>query len=256
MFMVLWVCSTWTKLFLSRRTGYSTVGSGIYRSYRLYNTTLYTSTTLVVWWALISVVPGYDSLPSLEGNGNKYFIAINLHNNKAILPEFTHELTSLAQHSEASSDPCDVLLTLLVGLNKVFISIYESNSDDGTGVFLAEYRESLDGLGIPNQVLPMVKDEGETWPYGTSPQRIEFIARLRNKAMEPIQSADSDVRLENWRDFTKVIYLNDIRFKWEDIIRLIATRVEGKEDEDYDVACAMDFGEYGEYLRAVETRLT
>jgi hypothetical protein len=93
----------------------------------------------------------------------------------------------------------------------------------------------------------MGKDEGETWPYGTSPQRIEFLARLRNKAMEPIQSADSDVRIENWGEFTKVIYLNDIRFEWEDIVRLIATRVEGKENEDYDVACAMDFGEYGEY---------
>jgi hypothetical protein len=91
----------------------------------------------------------------------------------------------------------------------------------------------------------MGKDEGETWPYGTSPQRIEFLARLRNQAMEPIQSADPDTRLENWREFTKVIYLNDIRFEWEDIVRLIATRVEGKEDEDYDVACAMDFGEYG-----------
>jgi hypothetical protein len=128
----------------------------------------------------------------------------------------------------------------------VFISIYESNSGDGTGAYLAEYRELLDYFGIPNQVIPMVKDEGETWPYGTSPQRIQFLARLRNKAMEPIQSADPDVRLENWRDFTKVIYLNDILFQCQDIVRLIATRVEGKENEDYDVACAMDFGEYGE----------
>jgi len=27
----------------------------------------------------------------------------------------------------------------------------------------------------------------------------------------------------------------------------MATRVEGQENEDYDVACAMDFGEYGEF---------
>lgn len=100
MFIVLCVCSTWTKLFLSRRTGYSTIDSGAYRSPRLYNAILYTSTALVVWWALISMVPGYESLPSLDGNGDKYFIAINLHNNKAILPDFTHQLTSLAQHSE------------------------------------------------------------------------------------------------------------------------------------------------------------
>jgi hypothetical protein len=100
MFMVLWVCSTWTKLFLARRTGHLMVVPGTYRSSRLYITTLYTSTALVIWWALISMDPRYDPLPSLEGNGDKYFIAINLHNNKDILPSFTRELTSLAQHSE------------------------------------------------------------------------------------------------------------------------------------------------------------
>jgi len=99
-FMVLWVCSTWTKLFLARRTGYSMVVPGTYRSPHLYNTALYTSTALVIWWALISMDPRYESLPSLAGNGDKYFIAINLHNNKEILPGFTRELTSLAQHSE------------------------------------------------------------------------------------------------------------------------------------------------------------
>ena len=139
----------------------------------------------------------------------------------------------------------------------MFISIYESNSDDGTGLYLAEYRKSLDALGIPNQVVPMGKDEGESWPYGTSPQRIEFLAKLRNKAMEPLQDADPDTRLENWRDFTKIVFLNDILFEWEDIVRLIATRVEGKENEDYDVACAMDFGEYGKYqLEVNDTELT
>jgi len=148
-------------------------------------------------------------------------------------------------------------LTIVVGLDKVFISIYESNSDDGTGLYLAEYRKSLDELGIPNQVVSMGKDEGESWPYGTSPQRIEFLAKLRNKALVPIQSADPDARLGSWREFTKVIYLNDILFEWEDIVRLIATRVEGKEDEDYDVACAMDFGEYGKYqLEVNDNELT
>ena len=128
----------------------------------------------------------------------------------------------------------------------MFISIHESDSEDRTGAYLAEYRASLEELGIQNQVVPMVKDEGESWPYTTSPQRIEFLAKLRNKASEPIQSADPDTQLAIWREFTRVIFLNDIRFEWEDIVRLMATRVKGQENEDYDVACAMDFGEYGE----------
>jgi len=61
----------------------------------------------------------------------------------------------------------------------------------------------------------MVKDEGESWPYATSPQPIEFLAKLRNKAKEPIQSAGSNTRLPNWRELTKVIFLNDIRLEWD-----------------------------------------
>lgn len=93
----------------------------------------------------------------------------------------------------------------------------------------------------------MVKYEGESWPYATSPQPIEFLAKLRNKAMEPIQSADPNTRLPIWREFTKVVFLNDILPFEADIVRLMATRVKGQENEAYDMACAIDFGEYGEF---------
>lgn len=91
-------------------------------------------------------------------------------------------------------------------------------------------------------------DPGGQFPYSTSPERIEFLAKARNKAMLPIQSPDASIRLPNWKQYSRIIFLNDIVFEWRDIVRLIATRVEGKEDEDYDVACAMDFGRYGEHL--------
>jgi hypothetical protein len=65
--------------------------------------------------------------------------------------------------------------------------------------------------------------------------------------MEPIQSTDDDVRIPDWRDYTKVIFLNDIRFKWEDIVKLILTELPGaaSEENGYDLACAMDFGSSG-----------
>jgi hypothetical protein len=250
MFMVLWVCSTWTKLLIARHYGYSKIDGRSTDTSRFYKVALRIATGLVIWWAAISVFSGYDSdLPALRGNGDKYFIAINLYNNKAILDQFTRELTFLAQYSEPEHAFRNVSLTKTVGLDSVYISIYESNSDDGTGVYLANYRESLEEMGIPNQVIPMGRDEGARFPYGTSPERISFLAKMRNKAMESIQSADPEIRLPNWHEFTKVVFLNDIYFDWEDIVRLIATRVEGKEDEDYDVVCAMDFGEYGESWR-------
>lgn len=65
--------------------------------------------------------------------------------------------------------------------------------------------------------------------------------------MEPIQSIDDDIRIPDWRDYTKVIFLNDIRFKWQDIIKLILTELPGSanQGEGYDLACAMDFGSSG-----------
>lgn len=53
------------------------------------------------------------------------------------------------------------------------------------------------------------------------------------------------MRLANWQEYTKVIFLNDIVFRWQDIVKLIATRVEGEEDKEYDMACAMDFSYSG-----------
>jgi hypothetical protein len=140
-----------------------------------------------------------------------------------------------------------------VGLDNVFISIYESNSWDRTPALLTEFRELLDQMGIPNRIVTVGNDPGGQFPYSTSPERIEFLARARNKVMEPIQSPSLSVRLADWDRYSKIIFLNDIRFEWRDIVRLIATRVEGKEDEDYDVACALDFGRYGKCLDVIES---
>jgi len=194
------------------------------------------------------MVPRCDPLPNLDGMGTNTSSPSTFTTTKRFcldLPSDGRLSPNIV--STVMSGPWPLLLTILVGLDKVFISIYESNSEDGTGFYLAGYRESLERLGISHEVVPMVKDEGESWPYTTSLQRIEFLAKLRNKTIGPIQSADPDTRLANWRELTRVIFLNDIRFEWEDIVRLMATRVKGQENEDYDVACAMDFGEYGEF---------
>ena len=89
------------------------------------------------------------------------------------------------------------------------------------------------------------KDLDSKWPYGTSPERISFLAKCRNKAMEPLQSPDDKVRLPDWRDYTKIIFLNDIRFMWKDVVRLILTELPQSQGVGYDLACAMDFGSSG-----------
>lgn len=138
-----------------------------------------------------------------------------------------------------------------MGRYDVYVSVYESNSWDGTKEFLKRFDNSLTDLGVKHRIVTVDNDPGKHWPYGTSPERIAFLAKCRNKAMEPIQSADDDVRIPDWQDYTKLLFLNDIRFQWQDIVTLIGTKGEGDEkrdgEPDYDLACAMDYGSSGQF---------
>jgi hypothetical protein len=94
--IIAWVCTSWTRIALARRQK----SRPSYNSSKYQRIVLNTATALVVWWTIISIYPERKSMvPILDGNGDKYFIAVNLHNNEAILPGFTRELTSLLQYS-------------------------------------------------------------------------------------------------------------------------------------------------------------
>ncbi|ORY35322.1 cryptococcal mannosyltransferase 1-domain-containing protein [Naematelia encephala] len=127
----------------------------------------------------------------------------------------------------------------LVGRDNVFVSIFESNSVDSTKPLLSTLNDSLSNLNVNHRIITN-DDEARHWPYPQSRERIEYLANARNKAMEPLQSPDPTVRLENWNEYTTVVFLNDAWFSWEDVVRLIATETE--DGGDYDLACGMDFG--------------
>lgn len=69
--------------------------------------------------------------------------------------------------------------------------------------------------------------------------------------MEPLQSADDNVRLPDWEEFTRVIFINDVIYKWESVVRLIATRLDEDETKpgEYDLACGLDFAISGRSWR-------
>lgn len=93
------------------------------------------------------------------------------------------------------------------------------------------------------------------WPHGTSPERINFLAGVRNEALAPLQSSDPETRLPDYAQFTKILFLNDIYFTWQSLVNLLETRLSSlasKDDKsafprptDYDMACATDFGNAG-----------
>jgi hypothetical protein len=241
-----WTVVTWTRLVLvvmQRRDGWGGIKSRM--SLRL-RVCLGLATTLVIWWISITLLAGGENEPPVMlGGDDRYFIAVNLHNNEAILPDFMKELRLLIFHRQSchSVDPSSANKPI-VGRHDVFLSIYESNSGDETQALLHGFNQSMANLDVNHRILSVQDDPGDQWPYGTAPERIQFLAHARNMALEPLQSPDDSIRLPDWRAYTKIIFLNDIVFRWQDIANLIATRVEG-EEEGYDMACAMDYGSSG-----------
>lgn len=142
----------------------------------------------------------------------------------------------------------DAPVSSIVGPENMFLSIYESNSDDTTPQLLDAFRATLDSLAIPHRIISE-RTTTRHWPYNSSPERIAYLASARNKALEPLASLDPEVRLGNTDEWArgKVVFLNDVVFMWQDVVELLNTRMEGQEEE-YDLACAMDFGWSGEFF--------
>ncbi len=134
-----------------------------------------------------------------------------------------------------------------VGEQNVFVSIVEGDSKDNTKALLGLFSKQLERRGIPHRI---ISEDTSThwWPYKTAPERIGFLAKVRNRALEPISSDNSTIRLLDHDTYTKVIFLNDIYYTYQSIVRLLATRLDGDASlpPDYDLACATDFGWSGE----------
>lgn len=135
------------------------------------------------------------------------------------------------------------------------MSIYESNSVDKTKTYLDTLNTTLSNLHIAHRIIA-TEDERRWWPYPTSPERIRYLAQARNRVLEPLQATDAAVRLENYQDYDKIIFLNDVLFQWEDLVRLIGTKVDGNDEaggvkredgtaDEYDMACGIDLAAPG-----------
>ena len=123
-----------------------------------------------------------------------------------------------------------------IGEKNVIISIVENgDSRDKTRKYLKSFQIYLDKKKIINKIILKheVDDPRKKKLYFKKygPLRIQFYAILRNKCFELLYSLNN-LNFNN----TKIIFFNDIYFKYEDIINLISTN-----QEDYDAVCGMDF---------------
>ena len=115
-----------------------------------------------------------------------------------------------------------------LGKKNVIISIYENgDSTDNTRKYLLEFESYL----IENEIINVVNTQKLVQKEGVD--RIVFLSRLRNKSLDFLYYI-MDLDFSN----TKIIFFNDIIFRYEDIIKLITTN-----NGNYDTVCAMDYYE-------------
>lgn len=131
-----------------------------------------------------------------------------------------------------------------LGVENVFVSIYESGSYDETQDALRELDANLEVLQVKKEVLlsPLTHREeidaqptDHGWidtPAGVHAlRRIPFLSSIRNKVFEPF-----DRLVAQGEHFDTILFLNDVAFNPEDVLRLMDTN-----GGEYAAACSLDF---------------
>ncbi|KAJ2487209.1 hypothetical protein IWW37_005331 [Coemansia sp. RSA 2050] len=147
----------------------------------------------------------------VHGGTGPVFIAINLYNSEKILPSMAQQILALAD---------------TLGHNRVFISVYENGSKDRTKDILNRFNTTLNALGIAHKI------RSEAAPRPKHIHRIEYLARVRNFALEPLYNSGTK--------YSKVLFLNDIFFCVADILELLFQ----SRAQSAHLACAEDFDMY------------
>jgi len=144
-------------------------------------------------------------------HSKKYFICSNLFNNEIILDDWTQELKKLIDY---------------LGKDNVYVSILENgDSTDNTGKKLNDFKSELDKMNVQNTITT------EKVVIKSFYNRIGFLQRIRNRVIEPM------LNILKWKpEEFLIIFINDIIYKWQDIIKLIMTN-----EMQYDMACGLDF---------------
>ena len=129
-------------------------------------------------------------------------------------------------------------LIMLLGIENVFLSIYENDSDAASQTALEEFGKGISSKHFLNyeKHMPLDKLPRVKTPEGTERvKRIAYLAETRNKALAPLDTEDN-------QPYDKILFLNDVIFNPIDAAQLLfSTNVEGHGKAKYNAACAMDF---------------
>lgn len=143
---------------------------------------------------------------------HRYFVALNLHQNEAILPDMITNLVHLAA---------------FLGVDNVYISIFENGSEDRSKVLLNLAGSIFKVAGIEHSIVSSNRRQTK-WDH-----RVAFLADVRNQAIEPLHA----LRKQHGITFDTVIFMNDVLYCLDDVLELIwQSRLS-----EATITCAVDF---------------
>lgn len=151
-------------------------------------------------------------LLSRNGDGHKYFFAINLYNSFDVIPDLFSTLFKTAA---------------VLGYQNVFVSIYENGSKDQTKALLILFSALCRTVGLEVEIRQSPRSRG------TFAHRIEYLAEVRNAAMEPLREQWN----RNGRTFDSIVFMNDILPCVDDILELIWQ----SRRQNAGITCAADY---------------
>ena len=164
----------------------------------------------------IYLTPKEEALPSDTINNTKYYICSIICNAQTIMVDWITQFKLLIDY---------------LGKENVYISILENaDSKDNTRKYLSEFKEYLDSNNIKNKIiLEKILEKGEK-------ERIVYLGELRDLSMNYLY----EIKNLNFSN-TKIIFFNDIIYRYQDIIKLLSTN--GGTYDSYDSVCGLDFYE-------------
>ena len=118
-----------------------------------------------------------------------------------------------------------LVLTMFLGPDKVSFSILEGPSSDCTALVLENVlHPMLLSLGVPASSIRLRTREQKI--DFSRHNRIEVLADLRNKALEPLWNDRNGVG----RDIGAVVFFNDVFIKARDVLELLHQHVRAEEE--------------------------
>lgn len=163
-------------------------------------------------------------------------------NSKRIYIAAQHYNSAPLLRSRWNAALCELVQVL--GVENVFVSIYESGSYDETQDALRELDVTLEALKIRRQInFSDISHADEIARHPTDHgwiktpdgqkrlRRITFLSSVRNNVFTPLERLTAE-----GEHFDTILFLNDVVFSSEDVLRVLDTN-----GGNYAAACALDF---------------